>query len=75
MAKRRKRQHVPISDQIRGLIDASDMTRYEIAKRAELDHATMSRFMSGEQGLSMKALDRIGELMDWEIRQRTDNRR
>ena len=51
------------------------MTRYEIAKRAEIDHSAMSRFMSGERGVSSAALDRIGELMDWEIRQRTDNRR
>jgi transcriptional regulator with XRE-family HTH domain len=75
MAKRRRKKREPISEQIRRLIEASEMTRYEIAKRAEIDHSAMSRFMSGERGVSSAALDRIGELMDWEIRQRTDNRR
>ena len=56
-----------VTDQIRRLVDASDMSRYEIAKRTGIDQSAMSRFMSGERGLSSKALDALGELLDLQV--------
>ena len=63
--KRRKRQKV--SEQIRRLIDSSGMSRYEIAKQTGIDQSAISRFMTGERGLSMTALDTLGELLDLEV--------
>jgi hypothetical protein len=33
----------------------------------EVEQSALSRFMSGERGLSMKALDRLGQVLDLEI--------
>ena len=64
MAKR-KRQNV--SDQIRRLVDTCGISRYEIAKQTGIDDSALSRFMTGERGLSMTALDTLGKLLDFEI--------
>ena len=55
------------ADQIRRLIDRSEKTRYRIALEAGIDHATMSRFMTGKAGLSMEALNALADLLGWEI--------
>ena len=60
-------KRLPVSDQIRRLVDASGMSRYEIAKRTGIDQSAMSRFMSGERGLSSTALDALGELLDLQV--------
>lgn len=56
------------TDQLRRLIDASGLSRYAICQRIDMDQATMSRFMNRKGGLSMEALDRLGELLGLEIR-------
>jgi transcriptional regulator with XRE-family HTH domain len=52
---------VKVSDQLRHIVDDCGMSRYELSKRTGIDEGTLSRFMSRERGLSMKALDRLGE--------------
>ena len=59
MAARRVR----LSDQIRRAVDASEMTRYRIAKDAGIDHAVISRFMAGKVGLSMATLDDLADVL------------
>jgi transcriptional regulator with XRE-family HTH domain len=49
-----------LSDQLRGAIDASGMSRYRVCKLAGMSNATMSRFMNGKGGLSVEMIDRIG---------------
>ena len=46
------------------------MSRYAICKAIGLNQGAMSRFMSGQGGLSMENVDRIGELLDLELRPR-----
>ena len=55
-----------LTDQIRQAVDADERTRYRICKDAELDKASMSRFMSGA-GLSTEALDRLAEVLGLEV--------
>lgn len=55
-----------LTDQLRRVIDADERSRYRIALEAGIDHATMSRFMSGA-GLSMEALDALGEALGLEL--------
>ncbi len=43
------------------------MTRYEISKQTGIDKASLSRFVHGERGLSDKAINLIGELLNLEI--------
>ena len=55
MAKAKK-----LSDQIREAILKADVSRYEIAKETGVGQPALSRFVHGERGLSLDALDRIG---------------
>jgi plasmid maintenance system antidote protein VapI len=52
-----------LSDEIRSAVNASGMSRYAIAKALGIAESTMSRFVSGQNGLSMEYLDRLGELL------------
>ena len=58
---------IKLSEQIRQAIDAAPMSRYRICKAVGLSEATMSRFMSGQGGLSLQKLDAIAELLGWRI--------
>ena len=39
------------------------MSRYRICKEIGIDQGLMSRFMSGQGGLSIKSLDRLAKLL------------
>jgi transcriptional regulator with XRE-family HTH domain len=65
-----ERQTAKVSDQVRGIIDKCGLSRYEISKRTGIDEATLSKFMSGERGLSMKALDRLGDCLGLTVNMR-----
>ncbi len=67
---KKQTQKLAISQQIRRLIESSGMSRYEIARQAGIEQSVLSRFMSGERGLTTLTLDRLGELFDLEIVQR-----
>jgi transcriptional regulator with XRE-family HTH domain len=60
-----------MSDQLRNIIDGCGRTRYAIAQATGVSQATLSRFMSGERGLPMKTLDRLGEYLGLAIIIRT----
>jgi transcriptional regulator with XRE-family HTH domain len=66
MGTKRKR----LSDQLRDAVNSAGMSRYSICKAINLSQGTFSRFMGGSSGLSMESLDRIGELLDLEIKRR-----
>ncbi len=66
MAKKRKKRDL-VSDQVRVLIGNCGLSRYEIAKRTGIDASALARFVSGERGLSSRALDTLGELLDLEV--------
>jgi transcriptional regulator with XRE-family HTH domain len=63
MGKRR----IKLSDQIRQAVDASGMSRYRLCKMVGMAESTMSRFMSGQGGLSMEYLDALADLLDLHI--------
>lgn len=52
-----------ISDDLRRAIESSGLTRYRIAKDTGLSQSLLSRFVSGERGLSLEAIDKIGTLL------------
>lgn len=54
-------------DQMRKLIAESGLSGYRVAKETAIDQGTISRFLSGQRGLSSEAIDRIGILLDLEI--------
>ena len=57
-----------MSDQIRQAIDDSGLTRYRIAKETAIDESTLAKFYNGHAGLSMDALDRLGEYLKLRIK-------
>ena len=76
MAKRRK----ALSDQVRQAVKASDLSRYRIWQETGIDQAALSRFVHGEAGISLEALDKLADLLDLHIttgqsRRRTHRRR
>lgn len=65
MAK--KATHPRASDQLRDIIRDCELSRYEISKRTGIDQSALTRFMSGERGLSMEALDTLAEYLELDI--------
>jgi transcriptional regulator with XRE-family HTH domain len=63
-----------VSDQLRRIIDDCGLSRYEISKRTGIDEAALSRFMSGERGLSMKALDKLGACLSLTVHMRRQSK-
>lgn len=62
-----KKQSHKLSDQIRYVIDDAGLSRYAISQLTDIDQAALSRFMHGKSGLSLDALDRLGECLDLSI--------
>jgi len=64
MAKRRSRK---LTDQVRQAIDDSGLTRYRIAQETGIDESALAKFYNGHRGLSMKALNALGEFLQLKI--------
>jgi transcriptional regulator with XRE-family HTH domain len=69
--KRRKRTR--LSDQLRRIVEESDVTRYRLSKETGITQSTLSRFVSGERGLSIEAMDALGEFFQLEFVSRRPN--
>ena len=61
MAKKRTKL---MTDQLRQAIDDSGLTRYRIAQETGLSESTLAQFYNGHRGLSMNALNALGEFLD-----------
>ena len=62
-----KIQTKPMSELLKNAIAKSGATRYRIAKDTGIAESALSRFMSGERGLSMEALDLLLEYLGLEV--------
>ena len=56
-----------LTDQLRQAIDESGLTRYHIAKATGIDESALAKFYNARRGLSMKALDALGEFLELKI--------
>lgn len=56
-----------VLDEIRKAIEASGLTRYQIAKDTGIAQSQLSRLVNGERGLSVEAIERIAHYLDLEI--------
>jgi transcriptional regulator with XRE-family HTH domain len=65
-----KRRNEKLSDQLRRAIDESGLTRYRIAKLTGIDESALAKFFNGQQGLSLEAIDKLGECLDLTITKR-----
>ena len=46
---------------------ASGLSQYRISKELDVSESTISRFVSGKEGLSMEYLDALADLLDLNI--------
>ena len=65
--KKKRTGRPKVSDQVRKAIAKCGLTRYRISQLTGIDQASLTKFMSGERGLSTTALDTLGELLDLEV--------
>jgi transcriptional regulator with XRE-family HTH domain len=56
-----------LTDQLRQAIDDSGFTRYEIAKQTGIDESALAKFYNGHRGLSIEALNALGEFLQLKI--------
>ena len=61
------RKRPTFSDELRRAVDDCGRSRYRICRELGIAESTLSRFMSGERGLTMKCLDRLAELLDLHV--------
>ena len=62
----RKRTNL-LTDQLRQAIDDSGLTRYRIAKETGISESALAQFYNGHRGLSMEALNALGEFLQLRI--------
>jgi transcriptional regulator with XRE-family HTH domain len=66
MPMRKKPKH-KLTDQLRRAVADSGKTLGEFARDTGIDKSALSRFVNGERGLSMEALDAVGEYLGLRI--------
>jgi hypothetical protein len=49
-----------LSEQLRQAIVRASVTRYEISKETGVDQAALSKFVLGQRGISVEAMDAVG---------------
>lgn len=62
-----RNERIKLSDQVRQAVKASGLSRYRICKTLRIAESTLSRFMSGQGGLSMEYLDALADLLELNI--------
>ena len=62
-----KKRTTLLTDQLRQAIEDSGLTRYQIAKATGLDESALAKFYNGRRGLSMDALNALGEYLQLTI--------
>lgn len=67
---RKPKQPETLTDQLRRFLESSGESMYAIAEATGIDKSALSRFLSGERGVSAKALDKLGEHLGLELRRR-----
>jgi len=65
MAKKRPNL---LTDQIRQAIDDCGLSRYRISKETGISEPTLSKFYLGQRGLSMEAMNALGEFLELTIK-------
>jgi transcriptional regulator with XRE-family HTH domain len=55
------------SDQMRRTIEESGITRYQLSCKTGVDQSALSRFVKGQRGLQLDAIDRIAEVLGWSL--------
>jgi len=63
MGKRKQGKPATLSEQLRHIIEAGKLSRYEIAKQSGVDASQLHRFVRGTGRLTTDSLDKIGSVL------------
>jgi plasmid maintenance system antidote protein VapI len=64
---RKRRPAESFSDQLRNAVRDCGTTRYALAKQLGISESTLSRFLSGERGLTLDLVDRLADVLGLQI--------
>ncbi len=56
-----------LAESLKAAILASKQSRYAIARGAQIDHAVLRRFMSGERDIKLKTAESLAAYLDLEL--------
>ncbi len=62
-----KRATNSLTEQLRQAIADSGFTRYEISRQTGIDESALAKFYNGHRGLSMEALNALGDFLKLKI--------
>ena len=71
MGKRTTKKPATLSDQLRHIIEAGELSRYQIAKQSGVDASQLHRFVKGKGRLTTDSLDKIGAVIGLRFIQNT----
>jgi hypothetical protein len=63
------------TDRLRQAVRESGVSRYVIWKQTGIDQATLSKFVHGQAGMSLDAINRLMTFLELEIRPRRRKRK
>ncbi|MCH2127467.1 MAG: helix-turn-helix domain-containing protein [Pirellulaceae bacterium] len=63
MGNRKKKKPATLSDQLRHIIEAGELSRYEIAKQSGVDASQLHRFVRGSGRLTTDSLDKVAAVL------------
>ena len=68
MSKKPRRRRVDLAGDLRRAIRDSGLTPSRIAADADVDRGLMSRFVTGQRGVTLTTADRLCEVLGLELR-------
>jgi len=63
-----------VSDRIREAVQTARVSRYRISRDTGIEESALSRFLSKERALSMKAIDALADYFGLELVRRRKNK-
>jgi transcriptional regulator with XRE-family HTH domain len=61
------KKRMTVSERIREAVETAEVTRYQIAQETGIEQSALTRFLSKERTLSMKAIDALAEYFGLEL--------
>jgi transcriptional regulator with XRE-family HTH domain len=58
---------IPTANEIKAIMDEKGVTAYRLSKGTGIDKAALSRFFSGERGMSVESIDKLLDYLGYEM--------
>lgn len=64
---KRKAQRVTLVEQLAAAIAGCGLTRYELARRSQVDEGSISRFMKGERDWNLSTVEKVANVLGLDL--------